>query len=135
MAESNKRRLLAVLALTATYMGVEVLAAIVTNSLSLLSDAGHMFADSAGLGLSYMAISYASRPATPGKTYGYHRLEILAAFVNGIILVLISGYILYEGFSRLVDPPKVLTLGMLAVAVVGLALNLASLLILRGPSS
>lgn len=94
-----------------------------TNSLALLADAGHMLTDVAALSLTLAAIWFAERPATPRKTYGYYRLEILAAFVNGIALVLLSLWIIYEAFERWQSPPEIKGFGMTAVAAGGLAVN------------
>lgn len=94
-----------------------------TNSLALLADAGHMLTDVAALSLTLAAIWFAERPATPRKTYGYYRLEILAAFVNGIALVLLSLWIIYEAFERWQSPPEIKGFGMTAIAAGGLAVN------------
>ena len=96
---SNRRRLTAVLALTFAYMLAEAIGGFATNSLALLSDAGHMLADVASLALALLALWFAARPATAKKTYGYYRMEILAALANGSALVVISLLISYEAFS------------------------------------
>ncbi|GAG01735.1 unnamed protein product, partial [marine sediment metagenome] len=85
----------------------EVIGGILSNSLALLSDAGHMLVDALALGLSLFAMTIARRPATLSKTYGYHRVEIMAALTNGTILVLVSLFIFYEAYQRLLDPPVV----------------------------
>ena len=95
-----------------------------TNSLALLADAGHMLTDVAALGLTLSAIWFASRPATERKTFGYYRLEILAAFVNGIVLVLLSVWIIYEAFLRWQSPPQIDGVRLGAIAVVGLLVNM-----------
>jgi cobalt-zinc-cadmium efflux system protein len=123
---TDSRRLALALAITAIYFFAEVAGALWTNSLALLSDAGHMFSDTAALGLSLCAFQIARRPATSKKTYGYQRLEILAALINGLILWLVVGVIFTEAYRRLLDPPEVRTIGMLAVAVVGLAVNMVA---------
>lgn len=123
-AEAGAGRLTLVLALTASFLVVEVVAAFMTNSLALLADAGHMFADVTGLSLALLAIHFARRPATPQKTYGYYRLEMLAALANGVILFAISGYILFEAYRRFGDPPDFHGGPMLIVAAFGLAVNL-----------
>lgn len=110
----------------------EVVGGILTNSLALLSDAGHMFSDIAALGLNLFAFRMARRPAASKRTYGYHRLEILAALVNGLTLWLIVGVIFHEAYHRFMDPPEVQSLGMLLVATVGLAVNIAAGFILYG---
>jgi cobalt-zinc-cadmium efflux system protein len=127
----KQRDLTIALAITAGYCVVELIGGWVTNSLALLSDAGHMFADVGALGISVLALRLAQRPPTASKTFGYHRGEILAAFVNGLILWLIVGLIAREAYQRFVDPPVVRGAGMIAVAVVGLGVNLASLWVLR----
>ena len=119
-------RLRAVLALTGGYMAVEVAGGILTGSLALIADAGHMLTDVAGVSMALLAIRFAARPATDGKSYGYYRLEILAAIANGILLFGVAAYILYEAYRRFLEPPEVLGLPMLAVATVGLLVNLVS---------
>ena len=103
----------------------------VANSLALLADAGHMLTDVAALTLTLFAFWFATRPATSKKTYGYYRLEILAAFVNGIALALISIWILIEAFSRLQDPPEVKGMTLTAIAAGGLAVNVAAAYLLH----
>jgi cobalt-zinc-cadmium efflux system protein len=112
----------------------EVIGGILSNSLALLSDAGHMLVDALALGLSLFAMTIARRPATLSKTYGYHRVEIMAALTNGTILVLVSLFIFYEAYQRLLDPPVVQAPIMLVVAVIGLVANLAGILLLRKAS-
>lgn len=132
-AGAGAGRLRLVLALTATYMLVEVVGGLVTGSLALIADAGHMLTDVAGVSMALMAIWFAARPASPEKTYGYYRLEILAAAANGVLLIGVSAYILFEAYRRFTDPPEVMALPMLAVASVGLLVNLASAyLLFRG---
>jgi cobalt-zinc-cadmium efflux system protein len=104
---------------------------VVTNSLALLADAGHMFADVGALSISALALRLAHRPPTASKTFGYHRVEILAAFVNGLVLWLVVGLIVREAYQRFFDPPAVDSSGMIGVAVVGLGVNLTSLWVLR----
>ncbi|MFQ5667803.1 MAG: cation diffusion facilitator family transporter [Candidatus Binatia bacterium] len=127
----NRRELTLTLAITASYCLVELAGGLLTNSLALLSDAGHMFADVAALGISLYAIRLSQLPPTASKTFGYHRVEILAAFVNGLALWLIVGLILHEAYERSLNPPVVHSAGMIAIAAVGLGVNLASLLVLR----
>jgi cobalt-zinc-cadmium efflux system protein len=134
-AGKNKRNLRIVLLLTATYLVAEVIGGLLTNSLALLADAGHMLTDVAGLGLALFAINFAERPATPERTYGYYRVEILAALTNAVVLVGISFYILYEAYERFRNPPEVASKTMLLVAVVGLAVNIAGIFILRAGSA
>jgi len=133
-AGKNKRRLAIVLALTTTYLVAEVVGGLLTNSLALLADAGHMLTDVAGLGLALLAIQFAERPATPERTYGYYRIEILAALSNAVILIGISLYILYEAYERFRNPPDVQSGAMLAVASVGLVVNLIGIYLLRSSS-
>lgn len=125
-------RLTWALALTSVYFFAELIGGLLTNSLALLSDAGHMVSDIAALGLSLFAFRIARRPATSKQTYGYHRIEILAALVNGLALWLIVGIILHAAYNRFFDPPEVETTGMLIVAVMGLAVNIAAGFILHG---
>ena len=125
------RRLAAVLALTVVYMGVEVAGGLLSNSLALLADSGHMLTDAMALGLALLGSWFASRPPDPGRTYGYQRAEILAALVNGIALVVICGFIFWESFERLRRPPEVSTGMMAAVAAGGLVVNVIGAAILR----
>jgi cobalt-zinc-cadmium efflux system protein len=129
---TETRRLALALAITAIYFFAEVVGGLLTNSLALLSDAGHMLSDVAALSLSLFAFQIARRPATAKKTYGYHRLEILAALINGLVLWLIVGVIFNEAYRRLLNPPEVRSLGMLAVSGVGLMVNVVAGLILYG---
>lgn len=129
---TESHRLTLALTITAIYFFAEVLGGIFTNSLALLSDAGHMFSDIAALGLSLFAFQMARRPATAKKTYGYHRVEILAALINGLGLWLIVGVIFNEAYRRLLDPPEVHSFGMLLVAAVGLMVNIVAGVILFG---
>ena len=127
----NKRRLAVVLGLTTLYLAAEVVGGLLTGSLALLADAGHMLTDVAGLGLALLAIRFAERPATPERTYGYYRVEILAALANAVVLIGISLYVLYEAYERFRHPPEVQSGAMLLVALVGLAVNVAGIFILR----
>ena len=128
---AHRRRLLVVLGLTTAVLVAEVVGSIVTGSLALLADAGHMFTDAAGLGLALLAVTFASLPATPERTFGYYRLEILAAVANAVLLVAVAGYILGEAWARWSDQQAVDGGAMLAFAVVGLVANLVGLLVLR----
>lgn len=127
----NKKRLAIVLALTGSYMGVEIAGGLLTGSLALLAEAAHMFTDVAGLALAYVAIKFAERPATPERTYGYHRVEILAALANSVVLICLSVFILIEAVERLTLPPEVHGKGMFAVASFGLLVNAIGIVILR----
>lgn len=121
---ANKKALLISFILIASYMLVEFVGGILTNSLALLSDAAHMLSDSVALGLSLAAIIWGEKAATADKTYGYKRFEILAALLNGIALVALSAYILYEAIMRLSHPPMVIGKGMMIISVAGLIVNL-----------
>ena len=123
-AHGNRRRLSIVLLLTATYMIAELFGGLWTGSLALLADAGHMLADVAALVLALVAVWFGARPATPSKTFGYYRLEILAALINGIGLVLISLFIFYEAYQRWFTPPVIRGVAMTIVAGGGLLVNL-----------
>ncbi len=125
-------RLKLALGLTALYMLAEAVGGWLTNSLALLADAGHMLTDVAALSLTLFAIRFAARPATPKKTYGYYRLEILAAFVNGIALVLLSLWIIYEAIERWQNPPEVKGFSLTLVAVGGLVINIIAAYLLHG---
>ena len=130
--ENRGRPLALALAITSIYFVAEVVGGILTNSLALLSDAGHMFSDIAALGLSLFAFRMSRRPATAKRTYGYHRVEILAALINGLTLWLIVGIIFHEAYHRFLNPPEVQSLGMLVVATLGLGVNVAAGFILYG---
>lgn len=123
----ERRGLLAALVLTATVMVVEAAGGVISGSLALLSDAGHMLADVSALGLSFLALRFGARPADVRRTYGYYRLEILSALVNGVALVGIAGVIAWEAFERLSDPRSIDTQVMIGVATIGLLANLGGL--------
>lgn len=132
-ARQGAGRLRIVLALTASYLVIEVVGGVLTGSLALIADAGHMLTDVAGVSMALLAIWFAARPPTPEKTYGYYRLEILAALANGFLLVGVAAYILFEAYRRFAEPHEVLGLPMLGVAAVGLLVNLTSAyLLFRG---
>jgi cobalt-zinc-cadmium efflux system protein len=128
---ANQRRLKMVLALVLLYMFAEVVGGILTNSLALIADAGHMLSDAAALGLSIFAIQMSQRPPTARRTYGYYRTEILAALANGATLVAISVFIFYEAIRRLGSPPEVQGGLVMIIATGGLLVNLAGLWILH----
>lgn len=134
-AGKNEKRLALVFALTAFYLAVEVAGGLWTKSLALLADAGHMLTDVAGTGLALLAIRFARRPASPERTYGYYRAEILAALTNAIVLIGISVYVLYEAYRRFREPPEVQSGAMILVAVVGLGVNVVSMRLLREGST
>lgn len=118
--------------LTFVYMLAEAVGGWWTNSLALLADAGHMLTDVAALSLTLAAIWFATRPATSNKTYGYYRLEILAAFVNGIALVLISFWVIYEAYERWNSSPEIKGFELTLIAVGGLIINLIAAYLLHG---
>src|SRR5262245_2834746 len=124
--EASQRTLLIVLALTFGYMLAEAVGGYLANSLALLSDAGHMLTDVAALTLSLFAVRFASRPATPRKTYGFYRLEILAALANGVTLIVLSILICVEAYRRLRTPETVQGFTLVWVSTGGLAVNLIS---------
>jgi cobalt-zinc-cadmium efflux system protein len=117
-------RLLGALGLTASLMGIEIVGGLWTGSLALLADAGHMLTDVGGLSMSLLAVWFAQKPPTTENTYGYLRAEILAAVANGVVLFLVAGYILYEAVLRVWAPPEIRAGPMLAIAVLGLGVNL-----------
>ena len=127
-----RRSLATTLALSAAYMVAEVVGGLVANSLALLADAGHMLTDVAALGLSLFAMWAAQRPVTRERTYGYHRLEILAALINGATSITIAILILVEAVRRWRNPPAVAGGLMLLIACGGLVVNLVALRLLRG---
>lgn len=131
-AARSRRRLSLVLVLTAVYMVAEAVGGWLTGSLALLADAGHMLTDVAALALALIAIWFSSRPATPSKTFGYYRLEILAALINGVALVLISLLIFYEAYQRWSEPPMVRSGLMMLIATGGLIINLICAWVLHG---
>jgi cobalt-zinc-cadmium efflux system protein len=128
--KGNRRALAVVLALTASFTVVEIIGGLLTGSLALLADAGHMLSDNLSLGIALFAAWLAGRPATPEKSFGYRRAEILAALVNGMTLVAISLWVFVEAYSRLREPTEVLGTPMLAVAALGLLVNVAGAIVL-----
>lgn len=120
------QRLKIALVLTAVYMIAEAVGGYLTNSLALIADAGHMLTDVAALSLTLGAIWFAARPATEEKTYGYYRIEILAALLNGLALLLISVWVIYEAYERWQTPPEVKGFDMMLVACGGLVVNLVA---------
>ena len=138
--ESNFRSLTAgrplkiTLIIVLVVMVAEVFGGILSNSLALISDAGHMLTDALALGLSLFAFSLARKPATSTRTYGYHRAEIMAALANGAILILVSAYIFYEAYQRFFETTVIETPLMLVMAGVGLAANIIGMFILRKSS-
>ena len=134
-AGANARgRLKITLALTATYMLAEIVGGLWTGSLALLADAAHMGTDVGGLALALFAIWIGQRPVSAEKTFGYYRAEILAALTNGVVLFGVAFYILYEAYQRFRAPVAIESGGMLAVAAVGLAVNLVGIFLLKAGS-
>lgn len=129
---SNMRRVLIALVLTGSFMVVEVIGGILSGSLALLADAGHMLTDTMALALAAIAFQVSKRPADVKRTYGYQRFQILAAFVNGLTLLLIVGWILYEAVDRLRHPAEILGQTMLLVAAIGLVVNVIAFVVLHG---
>ena len=128
----DKRRVQIALVLTATFMVVEVIGGILSGSLALLADAGHMLSDTMALTLAAVAFGVSARPADSKRSYGYHRFQILAAFVNGLSLLLVVGWILIEAVRRLISPPDVMGTTMLIVASAGLLVNIVAFIVLHG---
>lgn len=131
---TNERILWLTLALTGGFTLVELVAGWLTGSLALISDAAHMFTDSAALGVSLAATRFGRMPADSKRTFGYQRFEILAAAFNAALLFLVAIYILFEAWRRFVEPAPILTTGMLVVAIIGLAVNLVAARILHAGS-
>ena len=129
-AGANSRMLAIALALTTTFLVAELVGAFVFNSLALLSDAAHMFTDAAALAIALAAVKIGQRPADEARTFGYRRFEILAAAFNALLLFAVAGYVLWEGISRLFEPAEVQSVGMMAVAAVGLVVNLIAMRLL-----
>lgn len=127
----GERKVFLVMLLTGGFMLAEVVGGVVSGSLALLADAGHMLTDFASLALAWFAFRLARRPADPQRSYGWHRFEVLAAFVNGLSLFVISAWIVVEAAGRLADPVAVMGVPMLAVAALGLAVNVTALVILH----
>jgi len=133
-AGRHRKPLFIAFALTATYMIVEFIAGFTFNSLALISDAAHMGTDVLGLGMALTAITLASRPTTTQRTYGFYRLEVLAALANGILLFAVAGYVLIEAIKRFSNPPEVPGLPLFIVAFIGLVVNLISFRLLMAGS-
>jgi len=131
----EKKKLILSLSITAVVMVIELIGGVLTNSIALISDAGHMFTHSFAIGISLIAITIARKPPCHHRTFGSYRAEILAAFINGLFLLLVVGVIVYEAALRIIQPRNVLGLQMLMIALVGLAVNLISILILRGSTT
>lgn len=134
-AGANRGRLAVVFSITLAVFVVELVGGFLANSLALLADAGHMFTDVAGIGLALTAIWFAGRPATGGRTFGYLRLEVLAAIVNAVLLFGVGAFVLFEAWRRLSEPPEIASGLMLGVALLGLGANAVSLFLLRDAQS
>jgi cobalt-zinc-cadmium efflux system protein len=130
-AGANKKALAVVLAFTLVYMVAEIIGGLVTGSLALLADAAHMASDNVALALALFAFWLSGRPATPNRSFGYKRGEILAALFNGVTIVAVSFWIFYEAYERFFDPPEILGGWMMVVAVIGLLVNVAGAVILQ----
>lgn len=131
----HRSKLLVVLGITSVVLVAELVGSWLSGSLALLADAGHMFTDVAGVGLAALAVTFAARPPTDARTFGYYRLEILAAVINAVLLFGIAVFILVEAWRRWQDPTEVDGGLMLVFAAVGLVANVVSLLILRSGAS
>ncbi len=129
---SNMRRVLIALALTGSFMLVEVVGGILAGSLALLADAGHMLTDTMALALAAVAFHVSKRPADARLSFGYQRFQILAAFVNGLSLLVVVGWILFEAVRRFLSPTEVLGEMMLVVASAGLVINIIAFVVLHG---
>lgn len=130
----HERPLWWALGLTAGFLAVELVGAWVTNSLALLSDAAHMATDTLALVIALVAVRLGRRPADAKRTFGYARMEAIGALINGLLLFLVAGYILWESVGRFRQPPEVAMGGMLAVAAIGLAVNLVAMKLLKAGS-
>jgi cobalt-zinc-cadmium efflux system protein len=128
----HRKRLIAVLVITLAVVLVQIVGALVSGSLALLADAGHMLSDAAGVSIALLASWIAARPASDQRTYGYQRAEVLAALANALVLIVIAVVVFTEAIRRLGSAPEVQTDVMLAAAVLGALANVVSLLILRG---
>ncbi|MBY9013394.1 MAG: cation transporter [Candidatus Lokiarchaeota archaeon] len=131
----EKKRLVISLTITLVVMVLEILGGIFTFSIALISDASHMFTHAFAIGLSLLAIVIAKKPACHHKTFGLYRAEVLAAFINGLFLLPIIGFIVYEAIIRFLNPQEIVSFYMLIVALIGLGVNISSILILKGSRS
>ena len=133
--EGHQKKLIMALGLTGSFMIAEVIGAWITGSLALLSDASHMFTDTAALAISLIALQIAKRPADQKRTFGYARLEILASTFNAVLLFLVAMYILYEAYQRFFMPAEIATGAMMWIAIAGLIINLISMRLLASASN
>jgi cobalt-zinc-cadmium efflux system protein len=128
----NRKRILAVvLFLTSTYFIIQIIAGLVIGSLALISDAGHMLIDVGAVVMALLAISFSQKPATPQRTYGFYRTEILASLLNCLLLILITLYILYETSNRIFHPIEINGIPIILVASIGLIINIVQIKLLR----
>lgn len=132
MSSQQINKLKIVLLLISSYIVVEVISGLLTGSLALIADAGHMLTDAGGLTLALFAINFSSKPATPQRTYGFYRIEILAALANSAVLILVSVYIIYDAYERIIEPPQIKGTALIIVGTIGLVVNLVGIKILKG---
>ncbi|HXV73853.1 MAG TPA: cation diffusion facilitator family transporter, partial [Sphingomonadales bacterium] len=130
-AHTDESRLFQVMALTGIFMLVEIAGGLYSGSLALLADAGHMFTDTAALALAWGAFRASRLPADSRRSYGYARFQVLAALLNGLFLVAIFGWLVWEAVERLMAPPSIKALPMLGVALAGLAINVIAFRVLH----
>ncbi|MFX1364984.1 MAG: cation diffusion facilitator family transporter [Promethearchaeota archaeon] len=128
----ERKRLILSLSITLIVLILEIIGGLVTNSIALISDAGHMFTHAFAIAVSLLANFIAGKPSCHHKTFGMYRAEVLAAFINGILLIPIVGFILYESILRFISPKEIFGYYMLIVAFIGLGVNLSSIIILQG---
>jgi cobalt-zinc-cadmium efflux system protein len=126
----ERKRLIAAIILTSTMMVGEIVGGLISGSLALLSDAGHMLTHAFALLVSFLAILYARRPATNEKSFGFYRAEVLAALFNGITLIIITGFIVWESYKRILNPRPIASKEMIIIAVIGLVVNIVTAMIL-----
>ena len=129
-AGASSRMLAMALGLTTAFLIAELIGSFVFNSLALLSDAAHMFTDSAALAIALAAVKIGQRPADDARTFGYRRFEILAAAFNALLLFAVAAYVLYEGIKRFLEPTEVQSTGMLVIAAIGLVINIIAMKLL-----
>jgi len=127
VSSSRISKLKIVLVLTSAYFVAEIIGSLLTNSLALIADAGHMLTDVGGLALSLLAINFTRRKPTPQRTYGFYRMEILASLANSVALILLSIYIFYEGYRHIFQPPEIQSIPMTIIGGVGLVVNVVSM--------
>ena len=132
VSRNNVTRVKLALVLTGVFTLVEFAGGIISGSLALLADAGHMLTDTLALGLAAFAFHVSARPADAKRSFGYHRFQIIAAFVNGLTILFIVAWIVFEAIQRLLEPPDVIGGTMLLVAIIGLVVNVVAFVILHG---